>query len=179
MRPGVRLTLVIALVSMAGSVGLGVWNRVGEAGDGVPLYVETEAYVTGGYRAGDLRSLSLHQDTRRGWLNQAKLTSLGFRRRHHGSPLPRPALVVLERDTLLTVIDAGLDGDALEARYPDRSRFLILRALIGAYYYSDPGTADGHVRSLLPPRLYLPPGSGREGPFRLHAGRLRLPFVTE
>lgn len=135
--------------------------------------------MAGGYRAGDLRSVTLHQDTRRGWLDQEKLKELGFRRRHHGSPLSRPAYLVLERDTLLTVIDAGKNAAALLRRYDNPNRYLILRGLISAYYYMNEGRADGQVRGLLPPRLYLPSGVGREGPIRLHAGRLQYPFVTE
>jgi hypothetical protein len=178
MKPGAIVALVIALGSLAGSVALGLWNR-STAGPGVALNLDREAYMTGGYRAGDLRSVTLHQDTRRGWLDQAKLSELGFRRRHHGSPLPRPAYLVLERDTLLTVIDAGRNAAALHMRYDNPNRYLVLRGLIGAYYYMNEGRADGQVRGLLPPRLYLPSGVGREGPIRLHSGRLHYPFVTE
>lgn len=179
MRPGPGWALAIALGSIATSLGAGMWNRSGPAGPGVYLDTSREAYITGGRRRGDLRSITLHQDTRPGILNAEELHALGFRRRHHGSPLPRPAFVVLERDTLLTVIAVGRDAGALERQYADRGRFLIVRGLIHGYYYESSNRADGQVRSLLPPRLYLPPGSGRDGQFRLHAGRLHYPFVTE
>jgi hypothetical protein len=178
MKPGAVLALLIALGSLAGSVALGLFNR-SQPGPGVTLHLDREAYMTGGYREGDLRSVTLHQDTRRGALDQAKLAELGFRRRHHGSPLPRPAYVVLERDTLLTVIDAGPDAGMLARRYDNPSRFLILRGLVSAYYHMNEGRADGQVRGLLPARLYLPPGVGRDVPLRLHSGRLHLPFVTD
>lgn len=178
MKPGAILALLIALGSLGGSVALGLWNRA-NPGPGVALDLDREAYITGGFRAGDLRSVTLHQDTRRGWLDQAKLAELGFRRRHHGSPLPRAVYLVLERDTLLTVIDAGRNPTLLARRYSNPNRFLVLRGLLGAYYYMDAGRADGQVRGLLPPRLYLPPGVGREVPIRLHSGRLHYPFVTD
>ena len=178
MKPGAIVAMLIALGSLAASVAVGLWNRA-NPGPGVALNLEREAYLTGGYRTGELRSVTLHQDTRRGWLDQAKLAELGFRRRYHGSPLPRPVFLVLERDTLLTVIDAGRDAATLERRYSNPSRYLILRGLVGAYYYMDESRADGQVRGLLPSRLYLPPGVGREIPIRLHAGRLHYPFVTD
>lgn len=178
MKPGAILALLIALGSLGSSVALGLWNRA-NPGPGVALDLDREAYLTGGYRAGELRSVTLHQDTRRGWLDHEKLQELGFRRRRHGSSLPRPVYLVVERDTLLTVIDAGRNAAALERRYSNPNRFLVLRGLVGAYYYMDGGRADGQVRGLLPARLYLPPGVGRELPIRLHSGRLRYPFVTD
>jgi hypothetical protein len=173
------LPLLLALGAIAGSLGLGLWNRTGAAGPGMVLDLDREAYLTGGVDPGDLRSITLHQDTRRGLLDERTLQSLGFRRRHHGTPLPRPAFVVVERDTLLTVIAVGADAGALERQYSDRTRFLIVRALIQAYYYETSDRADGQVRRLLPSRLFLPPGTAPDAPLRLHSGRLHYPFVTD
>jgi hypothetical protein len=173
------LPLLLALGAIAGSLGLGLWNRTGAAGPGMVLDLDREAHLTGGVRPGELRSITLHQDTRPGILDENALRSLGFRRRHHGTPLPRPGFVVIERDTLLTVIAVGPDANALERQYSDRGRFLIVRALIQAYYYETSAQADGQVRRLLPSRLYLPPGTAADAPFRLHSGRLHYPFVTD
>jgi hypothetical protein len=179
MRAGTLTALTIALGSMAVSIALGQWNRFVPGDPGVAVQPDREVYVAGGFEPGDLHSLSVRVELKPGVLNQEKLSQLGFRHTLRPSPLRRDVLLVLEHDTLLTVVDAGLNADALEDRYPDQERFLIVKGLVGAYFYSNRGGADGYIRGLLPSQLYLPSGSRREGPFRLHAGRMRFPFVTE
>jgi hypothetical protein len=169
--------LLIALASMAGSIGLGLWNRSGPRSAGLELKAGRHVQVRGEYRPGDPRMLYLLQNVGPGWLDQAKLQSLGIGPRGRKTPLPRTVFLVLEADSLLTVIDSGLDADSLERRYSDPVRYLVLRGVIGLHRTIDQAI-EGHVRQLLPSQIHLPPNSSPYGPWRLHAGRLRFPFVT-
>jgi hypothetical protein len=168
--------LLIALVSMAGSIGLGLWNRSGARSAGLELMAGRHVQVRGEYRPGDPRMLYLLQNVGPGWLDQPKLQSLGIEPRGRKTPLPRTVFLLLEADSLLTVIDASLDADSLESRYSDRERYLVLRGVVGLYR-TGPGI-EGYVRGLLPSQIHLPPNSSPYGPWRLHAGKLRFPFVT-
>lgn len=177
MTPRVLWPLLIALVSMAGSIGLGLWNRSGARSAGMELKAGRHVQVRGEYRPGDPRMLYLLQNVGPGWLDQPKLQSLGIEPRGRKTPLPRTVFLVLEADSLLTVIDAGLDADSLEGRYSDRERYLVLRGVIGLHRTIDQAI-EGYVRGLLPSQIDLPPNSSPYGPWRLHAGKLRFPFVT-
>jgi hypothetical protein len=175
--PRLLWPLLIALGSMAGSIGLGLWNRSGPETGGVELQSGRHVQVRGEYRPGDPRMIYLLQNVGSGWLDQPKLQSLGIEPRGRKAPLPRTVFLALEADSLLTVIDAGLDADSLERRYADRSRYLVLRGVIGLHRTIDQGI-EGYVRGLLPPQIHLPRDSSPYGPWRLRAGKLRFPYVT-
>jgi hypothetical protein len=88
------------------------------------------------------------------WLNQQKLTELGFdctvtptapgARHHYGSLNAAPVFLVLEYEgdawrqaqsqrrttTRLYVVDAGRDADRLRARYREPARYVIVRGLV-------------------------------------------------
>lgn len=176
MSPRLLGPLLVALGAMAGSIGLGRWNRSGPPSGGVELHSGRHVQLRGAYRPGDPRMIYLLQNVGRGWLDQPRLERLGIEPRGRKAPLPRQVFVVLEADTLLTVIDAGLDADSLERRYPDRQRYLVLRGVIGLHRTGQ--GIEGHVRRLLPSQIHLSPNSSPYGPWKLRVGKLRFPFVT-
>ena len=67
------------------------------------------------------------------------------------------------RRSRLAVVDAGLDAAALRRRYPDRTRFIVTRALVTLVYVpksSEPGSEEprltGTVVNILPEQIYVP-----------------------
>lgn len=179
MRRGARLALAVAVTSMALAVLAGAWNRGGGSG-GVRIEVDRDAWVSGGHRRGEAATLRL-QYVLYGegplWLDDAKLETLGFGRERTRNPLPRLVHVVLQRDTMLTIVDAGRDRGALSAAWPDREHHVILRGVIGTHLTRSPVGAPGYIQSLVPKELYLRGGRGEHRTFRLRAGRLGWPVL--
>ena len=65
-----------------------------------------------------------------------------------------------ERDaSRLFVVDAGLDLDSLRARYPDRSRYAIVRGAVRpqlTVFESDPPRIQGYITELLVEEIHVP-----------------------
>lgn len=124
------------------------------------------------------------------WLTVAKLGELGFdcrmsvtdpdARGHYAMMPPAPVYLVLEyegeawktaprgpeRRTRLFAVDAGLDAPRLRQKYPDSSRHIVARAVVGLTLedrnfrdgapLSEP-RLRGWIQTLFPSRIFLPP----------------------
>ena len=101
-----------------------------------------------------------------GWLDDQKLTELGFdcaipvtnaiARQHYGSMSAAPVFLVLEYQgaawrqaqaqrktrTRLFVVDAGRDARSLRERYPDPTRHIVARGLVRPYLQDREGSDD-------------------------------------
>lgn len=144
---------------------------------------------------GTARRLGHKYEDGAGWFNAAKLRELGY----PIDPIPfdegsaprvaalptMEAFAVLEYDpeekllqpstnaafrSRLYAVDAGRDASALRGKYPDVSRYLILRCLVLPVVerrYDDatrtykPGYVRGAIVSLTGSRIYVPPAQGR------------------
>jgi hypothetical protein len=136
-------------------------------------------------------TLTAPEDRRRAplWLDAAKLSALGFdcqlpmthpqAAAYYKSIAARPVFVVLEyagqawkkappdrrRQTRLFAIDAGRKAHRLREQYPDRNRFIIVRALVGLIY-QDRSVPDykllpqphlqGRIDRIMPNQVFVP-----------------------
>jgi hypothetical protein len=117
--------------------------------------------------------LELDGDSFRGWLeDREKERDAALRKavgREGASAAARRVMEAFEKDrtsrSRLFTVDAGLDASALRLRYPDRGKFLIVRAIVTASSFRswDPETRTsgapfirGVVESLLVERIQVP-----------------------
>ncbi len=73
--------------------------------------------------------------------------------------IPDPRAPVFENWTGLFCVDAARDPDTLLRRYPDRERYLIVRAVISAALTADRTTLrtwEGWVSEILPAEIHVP-----------------------
>lgn len=70
-----------------------------------------------------------------------------------------------QRKSRLVPIDVGMDPGALRAKYPDRSRNLIVRAVVGLRYRPAsetlPAAISGEILEVLNDEIYVPPAQRR------------------
>lgn len=157
-----RLLFPIALVLVANGLALiNVSRNRSEVRNELELS-ERELWVQGESR--DRSSISLHLTTSSrnkgpAWLDESKMMAIGFRpirSKEDASQLPRRGFAVLEFDgpeyrhmleeyeaehrkmeipSRLLIVDFAIDAKALEAKYPDRAHYLIVRATVFPTYY--------------------------------------------
>lgn len=60
------------------------------------------------------------------------------------------------RSSRLFVVDAGLDADALRAKYPDRSRYAVVRGEVRRWDTGTPGRAVGYISSVSVESINVP-----------------------
>ncbi len=127
--------------------------RLGEENSGVALDME--------WQGPRLRPVEAGRD----WFDEAKLRQLGFDfGRRSRNPLPKEAYVVFEHQapaaragTRLFAVDVGRDPADLRRRYPDRTRYIIMRSMVRAVAAQGaPRRLRGAVVLLLPPQIYVP-----------------------
>ncbi len=179
--------LAIALVVV--SCGLGVIQGLrNQSGDqtglmalqvGVQAIVRTDAENSGSWVV--LRSTSTGAPRARGqkpaeYFDAAKVAELGFDPAKAHRAVTRLVFVVLERvDAMpLQVVDAGLDGPALQARYPDRSRYPIARAPATNW----PGRETVTIGSLVSGELHVPAGMAIGREILVRSGQGQIPYVV-
>lgn len=159
-------------------------ERLGEENSGVALDLEWE-----GPRLWP-------PDAPPSWFDEAKLRELGF---DPGQPsrdsLPKEAFVVLEYEarSRLVAVDAGRDPAALRRRYPDRGRYIIMRAMVNLSRRKGSHQVRGVILQDAIPQIHVPLplnrtlaglSSSPPGPFdphyavTLHFGRNYEPWVV-
>jgi hypothetical protein len=178
---GLGLAFAVVVVSVAGTVAAGEWNRSGGVG-GVALREGHDYWRPGVRRTGEAATIRLQwtMDVEgRSWFDDAKLEGLGIRRTRDRATLPKLVwLVLARRDSLLTVVDAGRDPAALMAAWPDRDRQVLVRGLVGTYPHRLNIDTPGYVQSLVPKEVSAPRFGGDDTSLRLRTGRLGWPVLT-
>jgi hypothetical protein len=184
--------------------------RLPAAGENSGLALRLNWRVQGGRQPGVVPYEFPGLDTPK-WLDREKMASLGFdvsipetdadARRAFARELPRDVLLVLElegpayeeavraakaQDTRLFVVDAGLDGAALRAKYPDRSRYAIVRGQVAPASARNRHAADhaGYVSHLSVAAINVPLGfrgafAGAAHETVIAFGKRREPWIVE
>lgn len=68
----------------------------------------------------------------------------------------RSKLADLQHDTRLYAVDVGLDRDALRQRYPDRSRYAIVRGLVRPDHWDNSQRLQGYLSQLSIEQINVP-----------------------
>lgn len=181
---GFGLPLIMTAAVLAGAA----WNRSGSGEPTVLTDREAYLYQGSDENSVAHFTLTWQQPDRAHdrWLDRDKLVALGFdchvdpaapeAERYYSRALPREAAIAFELGgavwravgagprppigtTRLVPVDADRNAEVLEARYPDRRRYLITAAVVRPSLMKPPGVAaylSGVISEIVPRAIHVP-----------------------
>lgn len=187
MRQATWIAGAITLATAGLAIAHGEWNRGGASVGGVTLVLGREGtLVTGGPRnSGQSVRIWLGPDgaTTMPVRTPSWMEAAGFSGTER-TPTLRRALAVLDVGTAadpgddgVTVVEVGRDPARLQARYPDRSRHLVVPVDIRGRQPAATGDTLGTL-FLAVAELHVPGGMRAEGRVLVRTGRGGLPYIV-